>query len=419
MTATSFAQTTSSIHASIQQHTNSIYDTLVQTRRYLHRNPELGGQEKNTSAFISAYLENLGLEVKTNIGGYGLVGILRGDKEGKKIAWRADIDAIHEHKKEEGELASNNEGVGHHCGHDVHTTIALGMAEVLAAQKENLHGTIYFIFQHSEENYQGALEMIDGGLFDIIDPEEMYAAHLSPMPSGLVATKEHYLFADYKQINITYKKPSDENSISEFTKGIFKDLQNVAPDSKFWDTRNLMDPNIGLGHPNTIFKNFVTVEEKMKTSVTDKTLTISAFVSTSNAELMKEIPGQLLKKIGDSRYADQLIDIKFGSDIFSYSEKRGNIDNDTELATKCLKSISDNYGASSALTLYGVIPDGRGDDFSYFQEKAPCVYFLLGGSNYSKGIISMPHTPAFSVDETCIKHGVNYFSSMLADRLNN
>ncbi|UOB18905.1 M20 metallopeptidase family protein [Abyssalbus ytuae] len=407
-----------SVHETIQHQTESIFDSLVQIRRNIHEYPEVAGNEKRTSALVKEYLLRLGMEVKTNIGGYGVVGILKGDKKGKKIAWRADMDALSSDIAETSEFASNNKGVRHICGHDVHTTIALGMANVLAGHKDKIQGTVYFIFQPSEENYQGAQAMINDGLYEIISPDEIYATHISPMPSGLVATKSGYLFADYKQINITYKGSNENESVIKFTENLVSDLQNVAAESKFRDTRNLMDSDIGIGNPSTIYKNYLTVGKHFETKQKDKKLTVSAFLSASSKELMDSVPAMMRQKIEQSEFAGLLLDIEYSSPRFEYSTERGNILNDEHLTPQSIETLAGIYGKSSIIPLFGVIPDGRGDDFAYFQEKTPGIYFLLGGSDFQKEIIAMPHSPNFMVDEQCIKTGVNYFSSMIWERLN-
>lgn len=353
----------------------------------------------------------MGLEVKTNIGGYGVVGILNGDKKGKRIAWRADIDALPSNIPDVLDFQSQNKGVRHICGHDVNATTALGIAEVLSGLKENLNGTVYFIFQPSEENYKGAKAMIDDGLFKIIKPDEIYASHITPMPEGLIATRPDWLFADYKIIKVSYKKSEDNQAEIEFTKKLISNLQNVQPDSKFWDTKNLLDPNIGLGNPNTIYKDYRTVNPDFTVEKTDNQISISTMISSSDKKKMDSILPLIKQKISASKYSNNLINIE-------YSFQRPVISNDKELTIKAIKSLSSIYGKDKVIPLYGAIPDGRGDDFAYFQEHIPGVYFLLGGSNFEKGIISMPHSPDFSVDENCIRTGVDFFSSLIIERLN-
>ncbi|MGB3143249.1 MAG: amidohydrolase, partial [Maribacter sp.] len=161
----------SSKPTAVESRTGEIFERLVAFRRDIHRHPELGGEEKRTAEKIREYLTSLGLEVKTGIGGHGVVGILRGGKDGRKIAWRADMDALASNSRDVVAFQSSNPGVRHICGHDVHVAIALGIADVLVSLKNQINGTIYFVFQPSEENVRGAKAMMDDGLFEMIDPE--------------------------------------------------------------------------------------------------------------------------------------------------------------------------------------------------------------------------------------------------------
>ncbi len=407
------AKVKTSIHTDIQEQTSKIFDNLVTIRRDFHMNPDLSGKEKRTSEKITEYLLSLGLEVKTNIGGYGVVGILNTGKKGKRIAWRADIDAMPSDIPDDVDFPSKNKGVRHICGHDVNTTIALGIANVMASQKEKLTGTIYFIFQPSEEPYTGAKAMIDDGLFDIINPNEIYGSHIAPLATTMIATKPGWLFADYKTIKISFQNSDENDTIAAYSKELISNLQNVAPDSKFWDPNTLSDPNIGLTNPNTIFTDYLFVnQERFNVIKTDKDISIDAYIGSSDSKLLAAAIPQLKSEIRKSKFAKKLIDV-------TYSYERATVNNDKHLTQESLASIAQLYGTENIIRLYGEMPDYRGDDFAYFQEHVPGVYFYLGGSNFEKGIISMPHAPNFAVDEECIRTGVNYFSSMIIERLKN
>mgnify|MGYP001627884127 FL=1 len=397
-------------HIKIQQQTEHIFDSLVKIRRDFHMYPELSEQEERTSKKIAEYLKALGLDVYTNIGGYGVVGVLETHKKGKRIAWRADIDALASNHPEDVDFSSKNEGVRHICGHDVHTTIALGIANVLTHLKDSLTGTVYFIFQPSEENLAGAKAMITDGLFDIINPDEIYALHIAPMPEGIITTKARNLYADYKGIELTFKNTKENSAVINYTKNLLLSFQNVAPDSKFWDNRNLLDPNIGLGNPNTIFKNYITVNPNISSKETKNKLSIKAYLSAEKETQLDSIFLKIRSEIKKSEYSNQLVDISF------YNET-ALVLNNTQLTSKATSAIRKVYGSNKVLPLYGAIPDGRSDDFSFFQQQIPGVYFLLGGSNFEKGIVSMPHTPSFAIDENSIKTGIECFSSMILERL--
>ena len=399
------------IHTDIQKHTEEIFDSLVEIRRDLHRYPEVGGTEQRTSQKITEYLKSLGLEVKTNIGGYGIVGILEGAKPGKKIAWRADIDAMPSKAPDVVDFESKHEGVRHICGHDVHTAVALGIANVLTAQQENLEGTVYFVFQPSEENIKGALAMMDDGLFDIIDPEELYAMHVTPFPAGTIAAKPEEMFSDYKRIDLTFKKTEKEVALFEFVKNKILSLENVASDSKFWNMQNMGDPEIGIAGPKSIYNNYTTVDKNnFSIKETENGTRISGYLSFSDKQQRDSAIPRLKMQIGQSRYANELLKAELVN-VFP------TLDNNKELVDESLEQLSGIYGKNRVLRLHGVVADGRSDDFAFFQPKVPSVYFFMGGSNYEKGIIAQTHSPNFAVDESCIKTGVNLFSSLIVERL--
>lgn len=400
----------STIHTDIQLRAAEIFDDLVLVRRDFHMHPELSGQEKRTSDKIAQYLTDLGLEVKTNIGGFGVVGILRGAKEGKKIAWRADIDALPINAENVVDFKSKNTGVGHLCGHDVHTTIALGIANVLAGLKEGLKGTIYFVFQPSEENLQGAKAMMDDGLFEIINPDEMYALHVTPFPAGLIATKSDELFADFKKLKITFKKTKRDTALLDFAKRQIQNLQTVEPDSKFWDKRNVGDPEIGIAGSNSIYKNYTIISGDIEVEEDTENIYLHTFISTSNKAQRDRIVPYIRSQFNNSEFSDELLNVE-------YLSQTPTLLNDEKLSRESLESLASIYGTERIIQLTGVVADGRSDDFALFQDRVPTVYFFLGGSDFEKGIISQPHSPGFMVDEKCIGTGVEFFSSLIIERL--
>jgi amidohydrolase len=165
-------------------------DSLIALRRDFHRHPELSFQEQRTAEIIAERLHQAQLEVHTGIGGTGVVGILHGDKPGRTIAWRADIDALPLTEQLEAPFASSKEGVMHACGHDGHTAIGITLAEILAARRADLPGTAVFLFQPAEEVFGGAKPMIAAGVLDNPRVEEVYGLHLTTqMPVGQVSVR--------------------------------------------------------------------------------------------------------------------------------------------------------------------------------------------------------------------------------------
>ncbi len=406
--------TPSSIHQSVQSHTDKIFDSLVRVRRDFHSYPEVSEQEQRTSDKVAAYLTSLGLEVKTAIGGYGVVGILNGNMEGKRIAWRADIDAMASDIPDVVGFPSKNKGVRHICGHDVHTTIGLGIADVLASVKNDLNGTVYFIFQPAEEMATGAKDMIADGLFDIIKPDEIYGLHITPFSTGTILTKPENIYAHRTFIEVIYKNSNKTEAAIAYTKEVMSGLQTYGPEHKFWDEANRSNPNLGIVSPNTLYKNYIAVRSDFHIDRSDTELKIRTLTDASNMNQLNTFLESVKKKIKQSSFSEDLLSVEF-----SYvSGAMKTPINDKVLTTKAMNSISAIYGEENVIPMYGVGPGQFGDDFIFFQNQIPGVYFYLGGSDYEKGLIAMPHTPNFAVDEECIRTGVNYFSSMIIERLN-
>jgi len=177
------------VYEKIENKSHSIFAYLVDIRRDIHRNPELSGQEVRTANKIRKQLSKLGLEVKSNIGGHGVLGILRGKAPGPIVAWRADIDAYKDSSPDPVEFASRIKGVRHVCGHDVHTTIGLGIAETLKSVENEMSGTVMFIFQPAEETATGAKRMLEDGVFSELMPEAIFALHVCPIEEGFITSE--------------------------------------------------------------------------------------------------------------------------------------------------------------------------------------------------------------------------------------
>jgi len=154
---------------------------LIALRRDFHRHPELSHQERRTAEVIAERLHAAKLEVRTGVAGTGVVGLLRGDRPGRTIAWRADIDALPLTETLEVPFASGTPGVMHACGHDGHTAIGLTLADILAARRAEVPGTAVFLFQPAEEVLGGARPMIEAGVLDDPRVDEVYGLHLTTL----------------------------------------------------------------------------------------------------------------------------------------------------------------------------------------------------------------------------------------------
>jgi amidohydrolase len=154
-------------------------DGLLALRRDFHRHPELSHQETRTAEIIAERLHAAKLEVRTGVGGTGVVGVLHGDRPGRTVAWRADIDALPLTELLDAPFASGTPSVMHACGHDGHAAIGITLAEILADRRDEIPGTAIFIFQPAEEVLGGARPMIEAGVLDDPHVDEVYGLHLT------------------------------------------------------------------------------------------------------------------------------------------------------------------------------------------------------------------------------------------------
>lgn len=161
---------------------------MIEIRRDIHSHPELANQESRTAEIIARNLRSYGLEVRTEIGGHGVVGILKGANKGTVVAYRADMDALPMDIQEDVPYRSQSAGIAHACGHDVHTTLGLGIARVLSSLRDELPGTVVLIFQPAEETIEGAQRMIQEGVLSDPRPEAIFAVHVVPVEVGKVVT---------------------------------------------------------------------------------------------------------------------------------------------------------------------------------------------------------------------------------------
>jgi len=178
-------------------------DDVVLIRRDLHMHPELGFEEHRTASIVAARLRHLGYDVTEGIGGTGVVGVIRGNRPGRTIMLRADMDALPIVEETTHPYRSQFEGVMHACGHDGHVAILLGAAALISDGRDRLAGTVCLVFQPAEEGHGGARAMIQDGLFERFGIERAYGLHLSSKyPSGVLGFREGPMYASSDSIEI-------------------------------------------------------------------------------------------------------------------------------------------------------------------------------------------------------------------------
>ncbi len=393
----------------IQAQTDGLFEKLVGIRRELHAYPELAGDEIRTSATVARYLRELGLEVQTGVYGHSVVGILRGGHAGRTVAWRADLDALPGDVSDASPYKSRTPGVHHGCGHDVHIAIALGIAEMLAKHRESLRGTAVFIFQPEEETFRGAKALVDRGVFSSIAPEEIYGLHVTALPIGQVLVRPGEMFAYQRRVRIKLKNELTAAETEHLTKRVQSALFRTRPGAKPWEIQQAGDPAIGLASPSTVFQDYLIMNEHFDSRTENGELLLEADLYETTAANLGSIIPRIELAIDDSGHQRQRLSV-------SFVQANPTVLNDETLTRLAIRTLQQSVGADAVTLAYGQAPFFN-DDFAYYQEKVPGVYFFLGGSNVDKGIIAMNHTPTFQVDEESIRVGVRRFSTLMFERL--
>ncbi|UIR54759.1 amidohydrolase [Sphingobacterium sp. SRCM116780] len=387
---------------SIKNNTEDIFKSLVALRRDFHQHPELAGGEKVTKDKIINYLLSLGLEVKANGYGNSVIGILRGKKPGPAIGWRSDMDALPMDESTDSEFKSNNKGVSHGCGHDVHMTIALGIAQVLKKYKNDFSGTLYFIFQPEEESFIGAKRMVEGKHIDSLQLNEIYGLHVTALPVGDIMVRPNEIFAYQRRLQVQFNSVVEKEKLIQLKEAISTQISRVNTTTSPADISKMVDPNLGLGNPNTIFADYLFVSN-FSMSHDNENGKLSFDVYETDKNKISNLVSTVEKIIENKGLKERWQSISFIMD-------NPTVQNDSSLTSNAFQQM-DRLKLS-----YGQAPYFN-DDFAYFQKEIPGVYFLLGGSNIEKGIIAMNHAPNFQVDEACIQVAVQEFSSFLLHRM--
>ncbi len=379
-----------------------LYEEMVRVRRHLHMYPELSFEEVETAAFIANYQKELGLEVRTNVGGNGVVARLKGGKPGKTVAIRADFDALPIQEENDVPYKSKNDGVMHACGHDAHTAIALGIAKAFSEVKDELVGDIVFIHQHAEEvDPGGAKSMIEDGALKNVDA--IFATHMENyIPIDYIWHNDSYILAACDDFKITIKGkgghaafPQDSPDVILIGSQIINQLHHI--------TGRKVDP--------------------LKSSV----ITIGAFHA---GEASNIIPASAVME-GTARMFEESVREEIEKSIRQITEhtcKAYGVDYEIEYIHGYPATKNDSYinqlvvaEAGNVIPKENILkmePNMGTEDFSYFTQKVPATYFFTGSANEALGVIYPYHHPKFDIDEKALLNAAKIMSGAIVEFLN-
>ena len=402
---------------SIQQDILEIEDKLIEWRRDFHQNPELSNREFKTAEKIAKHLTDIGLQVETNIAKTGVVAILEGDQPGKVIAIRADIDGLPVTERNDLDFKSevkttflNTEtGVMHACGHDTHIAILMATAEVLSKHKDKIKGRIKFIFQPAEEGPPpgeegGAKLMIKEGVLENPKVDAIFGLHInSQTPVGTIKYKTGGIMASVERfvINVRGKQTHGSQPWSGvdpilISAKIIDGLQTII--SREADlTNEAAVITVGKITSGTRF-NIIPESSEMIGTVRTLDPKMREMIETR----MKEMVEGIAKAYG-------------GEASIIFQNNTSITYNDEELTARILPSLQTVAGEENVIIMKATT---GGEDFSFFQEKVPGVYFFLGGMTAGNTESFPHHTPDFMIDESGLLLGVKAFIQISIDYLN-
>ncbi|MFQ5683841.1 MAG: M20 family metallopeptidase [Candidatus Binatia bacterium] len=366
-------------------------DSLIALRRDFHCYPELSFQEHRTAEIIATRLHGAGLEVRTGVSQTGVVVVLHGDRPGRTIAWRADIDALPVTEAVDVPFASRTPGVMHACGHDGHTAIALTLAEILAARRAQVCGTAVFIFQPAEEVGRGARPMIEAGVLDNPRVDEVYGMHLTTrLPVGQVVVRSGALMAS--------------------TDGFEVEIQGKGGHGAF--PYQAIDPitvaaNILLGMQNLVSKEIKAQEPAVLTvgqitaGTQDNIIPTTAMMRGTLRTFNPGVRTQVMERLGN--FASHLARAYRAEAALSFRGMEIPAVVNHPRVTAFVRQCAVDVLGSRAL-VDGELVMG-GDDMSRFLQERPGCYFLVGVAPSSRPP-KPHHAPEFEMNEEGLHVGL-------------
>jgi amidohydrolase len=391
----------------IAQAAEALRPKLVEQRRDFHMHPELSNREERTSRIVAEKLRSLGLDdVKTGVAKYGVVAVLKGSKPGPVVAVRADMDALPIQETIDVPYKSKNPGVKHACGHDVHTTVALGVAETLSKMRDQIAGSIKFIFQPAEEGAPqgeqgGASLMIKEGALENPRPQAIFGLHTAGFEVGQIGYHSGPAMASSDRFTITIRGRKSHGAQPQLGVDAIVIAAECVTAIQTIRSRRIdpLEPlviTIGTikgGDRNNIIAEEVKMEGTMRT--------LNDNVRTQALEMMRQTLANVTSAYG-AKFELSVDD----SNPVTYNEP--------QLVDGTLPTIRRIVGDPNVISLKPYMP---AEDFSYYQKVVPGFFFFLGVGNKAKGLMPAWHTADFDVDEESLVVGVKVMANVLLDYL--
>ena len=407
------------LHRSIDKLADQVEPHVIANRRYLHQHPELSNRETETAAYVAEHLRALGIEVQTGIAKTGVVGVLRSGKPGPVVALRSELDALPSTEEVDLPFKStvrttyngNEVGVMHACGHDAHMGILLGVAEVLAQLRPQLHGAVKFLFQPAEEGAPageqgGAALMIKEGVLDHDPkPKAIFALHVvSQYEVGTVAYRAGGFMAGVDDLKIIVHGRSTHGAMP------WNGVDPIVVASQIvLGLQTIVSRQTDLTKAPVII-TIGRIEGGIRYNIIPDTVTLAGTVRTLDPQTRLDVEERVQRTAEDIAAASgATAAVTLGAEV-SYPVTS----NDPELTARMLPTLMRVAGADHLVDSH---PQTISEDFSFYQQKIPGVYVFLGirKPGASQDEYAPNHSPRFKIDESGLKLGVRVLANLTVD----
>ena len=395
----------------------AIEGKVIEWRRDFHQNPELSNREFKTAEKIAKHLRALGIEVQTGVAHTGVVGILKGNQLGKVVALRADIDALPIMERNDlpfkssvtSDFLGEKVGVMHACGHDAHTAILMGVAEVLSKNRDKVKGTVKFIFQPAEEGPPpgeegGALLMIKEGVLKNPDVDAIFGLHIrSQIPLNTIRYKSEGSMAAAQSFTIKVKGKQSHGSEP------WLGVDPILISAKIIDgLQTVISREVNLTNEAAVI-TVGKIRSGVRFNIIPETAEMNGTIRTLDYDMKEQINIRMMEMvpaIAKAYGGDATIEIKDATDI-TY--------NNPTLVNQMIPTIKRVTGEANLQTQKAVT---IAEDFSYYQREIPGFFFFLGGMAPGSTESFPHHTPDFLIDDSGLLLGVKTLTEMSLDYLN-
>ncbi len=410
----SFAMAQGSV---LEKDYSAIESKVIEWRREIHQNPELSNREFKTAEKIANHLKSLGIEVQTGVAHTGVVGVLKGGQDGKVIALRADIDALPVMERNDlpyksnvtSEFLGETVGVMHACGHDTHTAILMGVAEVLSKNKDKIKGTVKFVFQPAEEGPPpgeegGALLMVKEGVLKNPDVDAIFGLHInSQTPVGVIRYKSGATMAAAQSFTINVKGKQSHGSQP------WSGVDPILISAKIIDgLQTIISRETKLTNEAAVI-TVGKIKSGVRFNIIPESAEMIGTIRTLDYDMKDHINKRMMEMVPTIAKAyggDATIEIRDATDI-TY--------NDPALVEQMLPIMKRIAGDANIQTQKAVT---GAEDFSYFSREVPGFFFFLGGMTPGNMESFPHHTPDFLIDDSGLLLGVKTLTAMSLDYLN-